>query len=328
MTDEALLSLARRLAATAGQAEPLRLTPLTGGKNNRVFRVETTAAPLVLKAYHRDPRDSRDRLGAEWAFLRFAWGAGVRSIPEPLAQAPVEGVALYPFITGARPTPIDAGMVAQAAGFIVATNRERDSARLAPGSEACFSMADHVATVDRRVARFSALDPSAPHREAAAALIETALIPAWQSVRGRIRADDARLAEAEIIASPSDFGFHNALADHAGQLTFLDFEYAGMDDPAKLACDFFCCPEVPVPLVHRPAFLTALREGIGLDEAFERRAEALLDAYRVKWACIILNEFMPMDAARRAAALPGERAERARGQLDRAAAKLAEIAPL
>ena len=46
--------------------------------------------------------------------------------------------------------------------------------------------------------------------------------------------------------SPSDFGFHNALATPGGRLVFIDFEYAGWDDPAKLANDFFCQPAVPV----------------------------------------------------------------------------------
>ena len=40
--------------------------------------------------------------------------------------------------------------------------------------------------------------------------------------------------------------------------------------------------------------------GLGLDARHEARAHSLLDAYRVKWACIILNDFLPLGSARRA----------------------------
>ncbi len=104
-----------------------------------------------------------------------------------------------------------------------------------------------------------------------------------------------RLAPEAEILSPSDFGFHNALADAAGTLTFLDFEYAGRDDPAKLVSDFFCCPEVPVPLRFRSEFVATLAEGLPLDPAFPSRCDRLLDVYRFKWIAIIMNEFLPAE---------------------------------
>ena len=54
-------------------------------------------------------------------------------------------------------------------------------------------------------------------------------------------------AIGRTIISPSDFGFHNTLVRPDGELQFLDFEYAGFDDPAKLVGDFYACPEIPTP---------------------------------------------------------------------------------
>ena len=56
------------------------------------------------------------------------------------------------------------------------------------------------------------------------------------------------LRSEQCCLSPSDFGFHNALADETGQMIFLDFH----DMPAvtirpKLVSDFFCQPEIPDP---------------------------------------------------------------------------------
>lgn len=329
-TDE-LLAAAGRLCAVAERPAPLSLRQLAGGKNNRVFAVATAGGPaLILKSYHADPRDPRDRLFAEWSFLAYVWDRGVRAVPEPLAQERESHTALYTLVPGEK---LDAGditsdHIAQAARFICAANgAPREPDRLQPGSEACFSLADHVATVDRRVARLATLDPDAPHRERAETLVRTGLAPAWAKVRETIRAasDTATLPTAAQCISPSDFGFHNALVDGSGRVSFIDFEYAGRDDPAKLVCDFFCCPEIPVPLRHRGAFIDSLAEGLGLDAAFRLRCDLLLDAYRIKWACIILNDFLPMDAARRDFANPGARDARCAAQLDKAVAKLADI---
>ncbi len=49
----------------------------------------------------------------------------------------------------------------------------------------------------------------------------------------------ANCRRMKFIVSPSDFGFHNALLDDGGAISFLDFEYSGRDDPAKLDLRFF-----------------------------------------------------------------------------------------
>jgi hypothetical protein len=327
------LALAVRLARLAGLPVPHKVTRLNGGKNNRVFRVDDSA---VLKLYHWDARDTRDRLRAEWQFLTYAWARGVRNIPQPLARDDSAHAGLYTLLSG---KPLVAGNVTAthvtaALDFLLAVNAApRDPAALDPGSEACFSLNEHIATIDRRVARLAGLDPEAPHRDAADALVRDQLGPTWDMVRTRllsgaqrlgIREAD-RLSDAELCISPSDFGFHNALADGA-RIGFIDFEYAGRDDPAKLVCDFFCQPEVPVPTSYMPDFAQRLIAGLGLNPSHEGRCRLLLDAYRVKWTCIILNDFLPLGSARRTYADLARTEARYAFQLDRAARKLDEIA--
>jgi len=107
------------------------------------------------------------------------------------------------------------------------------------------------------------------------------------------------LSQAQRCLSPSDFGFHNALRAEDGRLRFFDFEYAGWDDPAKLACDFFCQPQVPVAFGHRENFLNQLAHALELDSAFFDRVRWLAPGYQVKWCCIMLNDFIVSDRARR-----------------------------
>jgi hypothetical protein len=336
-TDATLKAITQRLTAQAGRTLPRRLTRLTGGRNNQVYRLDTDEGePLVIKRYFHDPRDSRDRLGAEWNFITHAWSRGLRSVPEPLACDPAEQAALYSFVPGRKLTAAELkpAHVDMAIDFVLAVN-EQPRPQLAPGSEACFSLSEHIATVERRVSRLATLDMAAPHAHDAQRLITEKLLPAWNAVKARLAAgaEAAGLAADQVLAtedcclSPSDFGFHNALLDEEGRLTFLDFEYAGYDDPAKLVSDFFCQPDVPVPLSLHAHFIDRMAQGLGLDSAGVTRSRLLLDAYQIKWACIILNDFLPLGAARRAYADEGGRAERCAAQLAKAAAKLAALGP-
>jgi hypothetical protein len=335
LADDSLLALASHLAESAGRGKARHLARLAGGKNNQVFRIETEAGtPLVLKRYFTDPRDPRDRLRAEWEFLQHAWSRGIRAIPEPLARDVAAHAGLYSFVEGRkllaselRPAHIEAAI-----DFMLAVNVP-PRAPLSPASEACFRLAEHITTVERRVARLATLDPDAPHVSEAQFFVWTGLLPAWNAVKSRL-ATDARAAGLSIddpistddrCLSPSDFGFHNALVDEAGHLTFLDFEYAGCDDPAKLASDFFCQPEIPVPLACHATFISRMSEGLKLDEKGQARCRMLLDAYRIKWTCIILNDFLPLGAARRAFADAGAWAARCAAQLAKAETQLAGL---
>ena len=335
--DTRLLALAGGLADRAGHGRLRTLTRLAGGNNNQVYRIETEAGEmLVLKCYFSDPRDGRDRLAAEWNFLRHVWQRGVRAIPEPLACDTDARAGLYGFVPGRKlsatelaPEHIDAAIA-----FVLALNAApRDPLALAPASEACFSLAEHLATVERRVVRLSRLETDAPHVQEVQRFVAGELAPTWQAVKARLR-DEAHAAGLEIgrmlrpdecCLSPSDFGFHNALADERGRITFVDFEYAGRDDPAKLVCDFFCQPEIPVPMSYHTEFVARLAQGLDLDERSRARCQLLLDAYRIKWACIMLNDFLPLGAARRAFADEGSRATRYQRQLAKAEAQLASI---
>lgn len=331
----AVLALAD--AARVGPATAV--LPLAGGANNRVYRLDTVTGPVLLKAYFRHPADPRDRLRAEWAFLRFARAAGVRCVPRPLACDPSAGLALYEFVPGAtlHGTFATAADVDAALAFfhdLDAAKNRVEAADLPRASEACFTLEDHFATVARRVERLRSLTGGGPAEAAAAAFVAEEVAPAWQSVltaaRGHALAaglpPDRPLDPADRCVSPSDFGFHNALREPDGRLRFIDFEYAGWDDPAKLVCDFFCQPAVPAPAGAFDRFAAAVGRRSVEPAAFLARANLLLPVYRVKWVCIMLNEFLPVGGSRRAfAGSAAEHAARKAAQLAKARAALAAV---
>lgn len=306
---------AMRDAGLADPAADLQLSPLEGGRNNRIYAIDGAERALILKAY---VADRRDRMGAEWALTSFAWSQGIRAVPEPVAKFEKLRAAVYGRLPGRRLVAgeVTREHVAQASALVSGLQLHSDSADLPQAAEACFSVDDHLAMIDGRVRR---LGDSA---EGAGRQFGTdALLPAWEQVSRRVRAESHDPAARESSwVSPSDFGFHNALVDERGTARFHDFEHGGWDGPAKLICDFFCQPAVPVDMRFFGEFTAG---PLGETAA---QALILLDAYKVKWCCIMLNEFLPAGAQRRSFALgPSDLEVRRSEQLAKARSMLDSI---
>ncbi len=316
-----------------------RLTRVAGGGNNRLYRLETLTGPLALKAYFHHPRESRDRLKSEYAFVEFAWSHGLRWTPRPIACDAAQRLALYEFVAGRRlrDGQVSARHIGQALQFFTDLNAHRNTpaaSALPLGAEACFTLSDHLACVERRVARLTNVEPRSAIDREAATFVSKSLVAAWRQVAQQVQTQatllglslDEPVPPGDRCLSPSDFGFHNALADVDGRMRFLDFEYAGWDDPAKLVCDFFCQVEVPVPLEHWDAVSEAVLATVADRQRHQARFEILLPVYRVKWCCIVLNDFLPVDHQRRKFAQADDPAGGKLRQLAKARCVLEQVA--
>lgn len=316
-SDTMLREKAHALLVQAGISEPrslpfIRIQRLLGGANNAVYRFEMPGRSLLLKHYFAAPADGRDRFGAEVAFVQFAWQHGIRAVPQLLASSREERLGLFEFIEG-RPiaaSEIDARLLQQAVRFcqqLQVAQAIPAALSIGSGAEACFSIQEHLACVESRLARLQAIVPESDELQEALQFVRRELAPRWSIVRTRVLAKchEAGVAPAQVLAaderclSPSDFGFHNALLDHRGVMRFFDFEYAGWDDPAKLVCDFFCQVEIPVPALFLPSFAQAIAGRLPCPERILIRIEWLRPLYKLKWCCIVLNECLPAGQARR-----------------------------
>lgn len=299
------------LLTRLGYASRISLRLLPGGTNNRVYRVDTDERPFLLKAYFRHVRDGRDRLGVEFAFSRYAWDLGLQCLPEPLAFDPTHGLGLYEFIEGRQLSTdeVTERDVQDALDFCLGLNRGRDlpeAQALPPASDSCFSLGDYIAGIERRVERLQQIPPSSAIGCDARRFVEGELsATAQEIVAALLRCaselgypTDETLPPHERYLSPSDFGFHNAIVTPTG-VRFVDFEYAGWDDPAKLVSDFFGQFEVEVPMRYFDTFADAVAAGLPRPDWHRRRTELVLPICRLKWCCIILNVFLPVASDRR-----------------------------
>ena len=292
-------SIAAELLKSIGKIAPLRIAPLPGGRNNRVWRVDCGSESFLLKNYFWSESDPRDRLGQEGAFLDFLQSIGSRKAPAPLAKNPSTRFALLEFIPGSPPQDIGESDILDAAHFFAEMNAQSAYAKnLPPVSEACFSIQAHLETTASRIDRLQQIQSTSEDHEQAVLFIRDTLLPLWHELRKRIEdiSDSARreiLPPSERCLSPSDFGFHNALRQSDGTLRYIDFEYAGWDDPAKTLIDFTNQPDRLLPENLAALFLEKTILLFPNPDALHQRLALLTPLYQIKWACICLNAFFP-----------------------------------
>jgi hypothetical protein len=287
------------LLSAIGKTDGFHVVPLHGGRNNFVWRVDSGAESFLLKKYSWSEADPRDRLGQEWMFLEFLQSAGCRLAPAPLAKDTAHRFALLEFFPGEPPGTLSEADILDAAGFFAAINSRRDLAtHLPPVSEACFSLDAHVATTARRVELLSRIEPSSSEHSAAGEFVRSTIQPLWKKIRSRIETIPATvrslpLPRSHQCLSPSDFGFHNALRQPDGRLRYIDFEYAGWDDPAKTLIDFTNQPDRLLPENLAALFLEKTIPLFPDPRNLRERLAILTPLYQLKWACICLNAFLP-----------------------------------
>lgn len=335
---EFIMQAAALLGAAGLSTHVLSLSTCTQGRNNRTYRIQTADGAFIIKQYLRQEGDTRNRLAAEFAFLAYAKQVAPLYVPRPFYQDLKQGMALYELIEGRplQPEEITAAEVEQAAQFFCALNapQSRSLALALPqASEACFSIQEHLALIGARIKRLEEMTPETIEDQAASQLI-LRLSQCWSELTGQLqrRAQDegldmtVSLGSKQRCISPSDFGFHNALKMPNGALCFLDFEYAGWDDPAKMTGDFFSQLALPVPAKLFDGFVKQVMQPFPQAEVLVRRAQLLRLVYRVKWCCIALNIFLPVHLARYRFANPAlVVSDFKRGQLAKVAALIQSL---
>jgi predicted Ser/Thr protein kinase len=292
---KSLFDWARELGAT-----DKNIWRLSGGINNDVYRVDTALRSYVLKSYPTVHSSNRDRMKAEIEFLQYATTVAPGFVPRLFQFDFKTRTVLMEFINGKtfqEGNALKESHVYEAIRFFEILNQDREAAKRyisMDAAEAFLKLSDHLTNIDHRTSVLTTSHlPKALVNESRQLI--NMLDERYKNVRKRT-VDAIRKGEVkdainleERCISPSDFGFHNAIKTK-GRILFIDFEFAGWDDPAKASLDFVLQPRIPVV-----AKQTILREVLTKqnNEENNRRITLLSDILRIKWLCIILSVLNP-----------------------------------
>lgn len=303
---EQQLEVARLMASSVLSTTVDDIQAVGGGRNSRVYRVTLgNLDARALKLYFHHASDNRNRMQTEFMGLSFFWRNGIRNIPEPLIASEEHGCAVYSWLEGrkfesADVTPAD---IDSAASFLKRLSGLREapgSESLGAASEACFSGSAIEENLRCRLEPLLSQDESIDLKTFLSGRFVPALDRMCEWSRGCLReAFHADLPPDARTLSPSDFGFHNALRTETGGIYFLDFEYFGWDDPAKMISDFLLHPGMALPECLKSRFARSMVDSLPFNAELRQRVAAYYPLFGLKWCLILLNEFLPAHALRR-----------------------------
>lgn len=257
------------------------------GRNSRVYKVICGDQEYAFKSY--PPQDPRDRFGTEIRALKFYQANANPYTPHLLAVG--DSCALMEWIAGSPVTAPDAVDIDQAVDFIARTHAALDNGGEVFGlaSEPCLSGANLYAHIALRLEKLIVLPELAVY-------LRDEIIPILESARKqaeRLSSYSVELPKSRQSLIPADFGFHNAIKTDVGRMRFIDFEYFGWDDPVRLTADFLLHPSLDLGREHSERFRLGMKSVFHEDADFESRLLHLLPLYGIRWALILLNEFIP-----------------------------------
>ena len=271
--------------------------PRKGG-NNRLSCIQAGAGRVAEKRYDASSADGLERLEREACALEFLGTLGVRNVPQLVSVDRENRVLCMEWIEGGPADSITDEDISTALSLAATLHAARTNAgahRLPLAREACLSLEALCEQVRARLTRLRAAG------EGDLELLLDRAARAFARAESDARSAPLRetLSHEEATLSPSDFGFHNALRTADGRLTFIDFEYFGWDDPVKLTADFLLHPGMALSPEQKRAFARGAETIYGGDAQFRARLVAHFDLYALRWAAIVLNEFLPEGRARR-----------------------------
>lgn len=286
---------------------------IEGGRNSRVYQVDLTdKTKAVAKFYPGKEWDGRDRLETEYTSLAFVRDNGIPSVPRPIAIDRDNGCAIYEFIDGQRVegSEITQYDIDQTTDFLVALKNISSfpgATELPLAGDSGLSAKAVYNSISNRLERLTTVDKDYPNYSVLQGFIDTECIPflnrTMDWLQSRFEVLDTSF-ESEVdtqfqMLSPSDFGYHNVLRRDDGQLVFIDFEYFGWDDPAKLTSDFLLHPANDLAPEWKIRVLDRMTQGFSEDKNLKTRVGTLFPLIGLKWTLLLLNEFVPEHMARR-----------------------------
>jgi len=306
LNTQAEKKLEQLLAVSGFDRGEAKILACPAGGNNQACVLEFENTKLLAKFYLSD---QKDRLGSETAFIQYAWARGITCVPKLIGCDKEANLAIYSFIDGEKikSENITKAEIDQTIKFIQVLNQlpNNKALNLPVASEACFSLYDHIQLVEKRLKGLMSNGYEGPLANEFQAFMQK-VNNTWHNLTNDIAALSKHkkqdlnkmLDKAEQCISPSDFGFHNVLQEKNGKLSFIDFEYAGWDDPAKMVVDFFLQPAIPVNNKFYKTFLDAVCHIFPNDENLQWRCDILHPVLAIKWCCIMMNCFSPNYAER------------------------------
>jgi hypothetical protein len=249
----------------------------------------------------------QDTMMAEIQFLRYGAIAAKPLVPELQAVDTMRRCVIMEYIEGdlyvSKARIPSRQHLHECASFIARLNHRLDVARAMvnlDAAEGYTSLEQHLSSIRKRFLSMGTEQiPKAlkPRAVEILGILEKRIDEVHEEYASQVRMGEIEdcIRPCDRWVSPSDFGFHNAVLT-PNHIKFIDFEFAGWDDPVKTLLDFWMQPRIAVPQawIDQVTILLDQQKKIHLT----KRLAIASDIFELKWAAIILSVLSPERIAR------------------------------
>jgi thiamine kinase-like enzyme len=263
------------------------------GINSKVYKFVSENKSFILKVYNNK---NNSRIKRELLFYRYLNKTRNQQVVKPINFDVNLNLAIYPFIEGVKIKRVSNREIFQMANFINNINKKKSKINLPIAVDGIQNRSDHLKLCEIKLKNLKSIKFKSNIEKKCKNFLNKKLIPKFKYLKKSYKQNhnlyllNLNLKKKKLIVSPSDFGFHNAIK-LKNRLYIIDFEFAGLDDPIKLICDFLCQPDQFINNKQKKYFLEMLSlRGYSLEE-LKYYTEVYLPFHKIKWCCIILNIF-------------------------------------
>ena len=283
--------------------KPDEISLISKGKNSRSFLIVKDNKKFLLKYFKDNDIIKRNRLKAEVNFLNLMIKGGFKNVPIPIKFNIKRNWILLSWLDGKSIDKINNFHIKKLIFFINDLQSLKNSELINTidnASEACFNLNDHIKIIsfrlnllEKKVGYLSLLTSDIYER---LQNLISLMKYEFKKISLEINTKYKNLLFLKLnfkqkILSQSDIGFHNIFINNSDELLFFDFEYAGWDDCFKMIADLVLQPEGCLDSDFFQISKSLLSNYINTWEDKERLKKTIF-LYRIKWTCILLNNFI------------------------------------
>lgn len=222
-----------------------KIQKINKGANNRIYKVSSKDEnSFIFKEYFSD---DRNRLNREYNAFDFLHKIGVNDVPISIAKDEKNNFALYNYVAGEiiKPNQLTHSHIDKILLFVTKIQSISPNTVGENFQDAIFatnSFQEFIETIQFRINRFTSylsfedisqsIKSLIKHDDLCSRLNEQ--ISKFEKEVPEIIQKEKSLSLNDKRLSPVDFGPHNMIVDVNNNISFIDFEYFGWDDPVKL----------------------------------------------------------------------------------------------
>ena len=229
-------------------------TPIINSGNNNIIVIKNRKKKYVLKKYFNETL----RLKREIYFLNYCKLINYKNCPKIIYYSEKLNYSILNYIDGeplSNSKKTNKNLIEAYQAFINSINCNSSFDYKMTAKESAFSIKQHLSIIKSRLDLYLGLSKKISND-----CFEILSLLNFQfNLLVKKNHKELRNLSNMInpIISPSDVGFHNTLFNDK-EYFFVDFEYSGLDDPAKMICDFFLQPRFEFNLNDSESFTNNL----------------------------------------------------------------------